>query len=177
MPDVSRVRSALACNTGSPISHSTIAFNASPDGGAVSIVDGGTALRDSTLYLDSTIIASNLTGPSPAHAADLAIDPSLTLTVIGADHLVGAADPNVTLPPDTLRGDPRRLPLAGNGGPTGTMALAPGRPAIDAGSNPLGLDTDQRGDGCARVVGSAADIGAYEVQTLGDVIFVDGFDP
>jgi hypothetical protein len=43
-----------------------------------------------------------------------------------------------------------------------TMALQPGSPAVDAGSNPLGLITDERGSGFARVNGAAADIGAFE---------------
>ncbi len=53
-------------------------------------------------------------------------------------------------------------PLAPNGGPTRTHALLPGSPAIDAGSNPLGLTTDQRGTGFPRVLGGTADMGAHE---------------
>jgi hypothetical protein len=53
-------------------------------------------------------------------------------------------------------------PLADNGGPTRTHALLPGSPAINTGSNPLGLATDQRGTGFPRVSGAAADMGAYE---------------
>jgi hypothetical protein len=68
------------------------------------------------------------------------------------------------------------LPLADNGGPTWTMALASGSPAIDTGANPLALDTDQRGEGYVRVFGAAADIGAYETQPVRDVIFVNGFE-
>ena len=41
--------------------------------------------------------------------------------------------------------DPLLGPLADNGGPTQTFALLPGSPAIDAGSNPASLATDQRG--------------------------------
>jgi hypothetical protein len=41
------------------------------------------------------------------------------------------------------------------------MALSPGSPAIDAGSNPLDLTADQRGYS-PRVVGAVADMGAYE---------------
>ena len=58
-------------------------------------------------------------------------------------------------------------PLAANGGPTQTIALEPGSPAIDAGdpagcTNPAGelLGTDQRG--VARTLGARCDIGAYE---------------
>jgi hypothetical protein len=57
--------------------------------------------------------------------------------------------------------DPGLAPLADNGGPTQTMALLPGSPAIDAGTSGPGIPaTDQRGLG--RV--GAVDIGAFEVQ-------------
>ena len=60
--------------------------------------------------------------------------------------------------------NPLLSPLQNNGGSTETHALLPGSPAIDAGSNPLGLLTDQRGSGFNRTVGSQTDIGAFEVQ-------------
>jgi len=53
------------------------------------------------------------------------------------------------------------LPLADNGRPTLTMALAPTSPAIDAGANPLDRTTGQRGTGFARVSGSGPDIGPF----------------
>ena len=43
--------------------------------------------------------------------------------------------------------------------------MLPGSPAINAGSNPFGLATDQRGAGFPRVVGGATDMGAYESGT------------
>ena len=56
--------------------------------------------------------------------------------------------------------------LAYNGGPTQTIALLAGSPAIDAGSNALANDysltTDQRGAGYPRIVNGVVDIGAYE---------------
>jgi hypothetical protein len=62
--------------------------------------------------------------------------------------------------------DPRLGPFGNNnGGPTLTIALEPGSPAIDAGNNafiPAGVTTDQRG--FPRVSGAAVDLGAYEVQ-------------
>jgi hypothetical protein len=60
---------------------------------------------------------------------------------------------------------PLLAPLADNGGPTQTMALLPGSPAIAAGDPAGAPDTDQRGPGYARTVGGTIDIGAFEVQT------------
>ena len=66
---------------------------------------------------------------------------------------------------DLLNVDPKLGPLQDNGGPTLTMALLPGSPAIDAGSNdliPPGVLYDQRGPGFQRIVNGTVDIGAYE---------------
>ncbi|HLK97806.1 MAG TPA: T9SS type A sorting domain-containing protein, partial [Hymenobacter sp.] len=62
----------------------------------------------------------------------------------------------VATPANSLFVDPMLSPLADNGGPTQTMALQAGSPAINAGSGCP--EFDQRG---ARRVG-ACDIGAYE---------------
>lgn len=64
--------------------------------------------------------------------------------------------------------DPLLGALASNGGPTQTMALSVGSPAIDAGDNAICAAApvngiDQRG--IVRPQGSACDIGAYEVPT------------
>ena len=56
--------------------------------------------------------------------------------------------------------DPKLGPLANHGGPTLTMALLPGSPAIDAGDTTAAPTTDQRG--LPRPYGQAADIGAFE---------------
>ncbi len=58
---------------------------------------------------------------------------------------------------DPLLGD-----LADNGGPTLTYLPFPNSPAIDLGSNPNALTTDQRGE--PRFVGEGVDIGAVELQ-------------
>jgi hypothetical protein len=60
--------------------------------------------------------------------------------------------------------DPKLGPIANNGGPTPTMALLPGSPAIDAGDTSLAPATDQRG--FPRPAGLAADIGAYEYGSV-----------
>jgi hypothetical protein len=56
--------------------------------------------------------------------------------------------------------DPRLGPLGDNGGPTKTLPLLQGSPAIDAGDNTTITPSDQRG--YARRIGPAVDIGAYE---------------
>ena len=62
--------------------------------------------------------------------------------------------------------DPMLGPLQDNGGPTWTMALLPGSPALGAGG-PSDNEWDQRGPGYARTVNGMTDIGAYEVQPSG----------
>ncbi|MBX7104662.1 MAG: right-handed parallel beta-helix repeat-containing protein [Gemmataceae bacterium] len=54
-----------------------------------------------------------------------------------------------------------------NGGITKTVKFLGASPAIDAGSNPAGLTTDQTG--VARVFGVRPDIGAYESTTVQDL--------
>jgi hypothetical protein len=56
--------------------------------------------------------------------------------------------------------DPRLLPLATNGGPTLTMALRAGSPALNTANCASTPPTDQRG--VARPDGPGCDIGAYE---------------
>jgi CSLREA domain-containing protein len=58
-------------------------------------------------------------------------------------------------------------PLANNGGPTQTMALLAGSPAINAGNNGTCATTDQRG--FARPAGVNCDIGAFEAGAVGGV--------
>ena len=153
--------------------NSTVADNtAAGSGGGVMFRIAGVTDSAGQLDMQSSIVASN----TAATADDIAGDDAVTAS--GANNLVTAAT-GITLPADTIADDPRLLPLALNGGPTRTQALGAGSPAIDAGNNAAGLDTDQRGTGFARVSGPAADIGAFEIQQGGgdaDTIFRDGFE-
>jgi hypothetical protein len=65
-------------------------------------------------------------------------------------------------------GDPKLGPLQDNGGPTQTMGLLPGSPAVDAGVAIVDLTTDQRG--VARPQRNGVDIGAFELQDVTAVI-------
>lgn len=73
--------------------------------------------------------------------------------------------------PDAVYADALLGALADNGGPTRTMALLAGSPAIDAGTATGALPADQRG--LPRV--GAVDIGAYEVQAAPG-LFANGFE-
>ena len=87
------------------------------------------------------------------------------LTVSAGNSLVetvcGTCNVSVSGTGNRLAVDPLLGPLAFNGGPTRTHACKR-EVRRSTGSNPLGLTTDQRGIGFARVVGAAADMGAYE---------------
>ena len=77
----------------------------------------------------------------------------------------------LTRPP---RADPLLGPLQNNGGPDDShRALSAESPAIDHGNNAASLQDDQRGNGFPRVVGTNADIGAFEFDS-NDVIFQSG---
>lgn len=146
--------------------NSTVAGNlqAAPGAGV------GVYVRSSAV-IESSIIADNTAG---AGQADLAGGP--TATVSGSHNLIRAS--TLAVPPDTLNADPRLRAIIVflDGRPTAYVrAPREDSPAIDAGSNPLGLDYDQRGAPNARVFGMAADIGAVELDR--DHIFADGFDP
>ena len=135
------------------VNNSTIAANKSGISGAgIYFVGAANALT-----LQSSIVANNTVAGTNADIAAMA-----AITIGGSNNLVTAAAANVTLPGDTLQSDPRLWPLADYGGATHTMALQVGSPAVDAGTNPLGLVADQRGAGFPRVLGTAADIGAFE---------------
>lgn len=147
------------------IQNSTIAFNTE----TAFANGGGLRLAYSVADVESSIIASNT-----STGATQNIGLGISGAVSGANDLIGAS-PLVTLPPGTITSDPLLLPLADNGGPTKTLALGAGSPAIDTGNNNASLSTDQRGPGFPRSVGGGPDIGAYEgVDT--DTIFANGFD-
>ncbi len=148
------------------LTNCTIAYNVASDGGG-----GGLAAVAGVATLDNTIVALNTdVGGTPAD--DIAtsggtLSSTSEYNLIGtggagglingsSNNLVGIADPGL----DTL---------ADYGGPTQTIALLPGSPAIDAGSPAFAVDpegntltTDQRGAGYPRIVNGTVDIGAYE---------------
>jgi len=154
----------------------TIANNiAASDGGGLDLAYG-------TATINNTIVALNQAG-----ALDLAGDISLypgglggtggtmdtanshnnLIGIGGSGGLVSGVNGNQV----SVANPGLATALADNGGPTQTIALLKGSPAIDAGSVALAVDangnpltTDQRGTGFPRIVNNTVDIGAYEFQ-------------
>jgi len=108
-----------------------------------------------TLHLVSTIVAANRCMDG-SYMLDIG---GTSGPITGSHNIVRSA--SEPLPSDTIHANPRLGTLADNGGPTPTMALLNDSPAIDRGSNPLGLSYDQRGNGFPRSCGRT-DIGAFE---------------
>ena len=128
------------------ITATTIAGNRSIGPGA----SGGGIVNGSRLTLTATIVANNHGGNCTTRVRDGGYNLETGTSCGFAKHAVTA--------------NPRLRPLASNGGPTMTMALAPGSPAIDwiaprAGSCRGSID--QRG--VPRPQGQRCDIGAFEV--------------
>jgi hypothetical protein len=111
-----------------------------------------------------TIISSIVSGNTNSLAPDIISGGTVNVNFSAAGSATGFT-PSATSGNNLPFGANLNLqPLANNGGPTQTIALGAGSPALNAGSNPADLLTDQRGTGFVRVSGAAADIGAFEVQ-------------
>lgn len=130
------------------VRNSTIAANA---GGRGIFIDGGTGV------LISTIVAGN-TGGDVQGTFSAGSTNNLIKDAFNTGGLTNGASGNL------IGVDPLLSPIASNGGPTRTMALQAGSPAIGQGSNPASLTTDQRFGPFVR--GTAVDIGAYQRQIL-----------
>jgi hypothetical protein len=139
-------------NAGSvTISHSTLSGNASSVGDGIGSSSGD-------VLLHNTLIAGNQRMGGGSSEVYGNLDSASDYNLIGDG--TGGLNPashNLLGSYSSLL-DPLLAPLGSYGGPTQTMALLPGSPAIDAGSSTYGGNTDQRGE--ARV--GATDIGAFE---------------
>jgi hypothetical protein len=159
------------------IVNSTIAGNSAPSGGGVaneagsaiitnatiarnSAEQGGAVFNSGTLLLRNSILADS------GHGVDC----------VSTTNLESGSGPNLI---ETSRGcgaaftsaDPRLGELGYYNGPTQTMPLNGGSPAINFGDNAAALDEDgrplrwdQRGNGDPRDVSGISDLGAFEVQ-------------
>lgn len=139
--------------------NSTLAGNsAQTDGGGI----GRGVFGYTPPSLGNTVVTNN-TAPTGAQCSEPVLDNGHNLdsgTTCGFD--VNKGSLNNT--------DPLLGPLADNGGPTLTMTLLPGSPAINAGDNaliPIDVTTDQRG--FPRIQDGMVDIGAVEISSTTDI--------
>jgi hypothetical protein len=150
------------------LTNCTLASNsATIDGGG--ILSG--SLNGSTVTLANTIIAGNTLTGSDGSGPD--VDGGVNSM---GYNLIGETDGSSGWVSSDLAGniasplDPLLALLRSYGGPTQTMALLPGSPAIDAGNHAFVTNppfpgppfTDQRG--VARIINGTVDIGAFESQ-------------
>ncbi len=124
---------------------------------------GGLYSAGDTATLTDTIVAGNNAG---SVASDISLGSASSVT--GSYNLIGTGGSggiangvhgNIVLTGSETAG---LAPLGNYAGPTYTMALMPGSPAIGTGSIVSGITTDQRGE----IRGSVVDIGAVQVSLV-----------
>lgn len=163
-------------------------INSTVTGNVTTGISAGGIVNFGTLAFRNTIIAGNLANQGePDIVGIIGTMTSLGNNLIGKSNgftngVNGDIVGTVAAPVDPLLG-----PLANNGGPTLTHALLPDSLAINAGNDcvldsscptfnaPDDLTTDQRGDGFPRKIGSAVDVGAYEVQNTAPTANPDSY--
>jgi len=171
-----------AANSTATLTNCTLSGNSTSGGGGGLYNQGTLALANCTVSGNSALFAGGLLKSyyaSPTTLANTIVAgntfPSGASDDVGGvfnslgNNLIGATNSNSGWIGSDLIGtsvqplNPLLAPLGNYGGPTQTMALLPGSPAIDAGTNaliPAGVTTDQRGS--ARIVNGTVDIGAFE---------------
>jgi hypothetical protein len=152
----------------------TIVYNQASAGGAgVQGFGGGLYNDGGTATLDNTIVALNtniFTSPAKPDDIPLAVSSASAFNLIGNGGSGGLT--NGTNGNQVGVANPALSTLGDHGGSSPTVALLPGSPAIDKGSDSLAVDpatgqaltTDQRGAGFARISNGTVDIGAFEFQ-------------
>ena len=165
------------------INQSTVSNNRTGGSGAAGIenAEGTLAVTNSTINGNDVGGISNLEGKVTVTSSIVAGNANNNDVfgddfISGGNNLIGGENPDVgsangfTAENGDLVGtadtpiDPKLGGLQDNGGATLTQAIGSKSPAVNAGSNPNELETDQRGEGFDRTVGDGTDIGAYELQ-------------
>ncbi|MCC6970248.1 MAG: hypothetical protein IT434_08510 [Phycisphaerales bacterium] len=159
------------------VTNSTIWGNSAPTaGGGIGTSSGTVTIRNTTiaanlgnggLHIDggapvlvSCIVAGNVGGDILKGFLGAGSTNNLIQDAAHAGGLTNGVNANI------VGVNPLLSPLSNNGGPTLTMALQAGSPAVNKGLNPANLTTDQRGTGFARLHGTAIDIGAIEFSAI-----------
>ncbi len=137
------------------VTQATFAGNSSPYGANILNYTGFTLKISMSIVANGQGGGPNCGGGQPVIDAGYNLDTGTSCGFATANHSLSSASPQLG-------------PLATNGGPTQTMALPPGSPAVDAiPASTAGCtgSTDQRGT--TRPQGSGCDIGAYELVQSG----------
>jgi hypothetical protein len=114
---------------------------------------GGGAAQGAGLFsMVNSILSTNNPGTNFSKLAGEFTDDGHNISSDASFNFTGTSKKNT---------NPRLAPLADNDGPTKTMALNAGSPAIDAGDDAAAPATDQRG--IDRPSGAHSDIGAFEL--------------
>jgi hypothetical protein len=146
------------------VTNSTLSNNSGGEsGGGINNYNAQVQIRNSIIALNTASSGPDLSGTMTSQGHNLIgkSDGSTGLTNGVNGDIVGT----IAAPINPLLG-----PLANNGGPTQTMALLPGSPAINAGDSAAITNppfsgppfTDQRDTGFNRIVNATVDIGAFE---------------
>ena len=151
------------------ISNSTIANNSGSDGGGLDLWRGTMTISNSTVANNSPdAMLSNI--GTVSFSGSIVVGGCSTTGGTYTDNGYNLSSNGCITAATSLSADPKLGPLANNGGPTQTMALQDGSPAIDA--IPLSANlcprTDQRGNGRPDTGESRCDMGAYEFADPAD---------
>lgn len=139
----------------------TIAGNQANTDGGTGGFGGGIFLQSNVdLTLENTIIANNAAGGTGGVPDDCRVTGG-TLVSNGANLVREVANCTGLATSDITGEDPLLGTLAANGGPTQTLLLLEGSPAIDAAKASDAPSKDQRG--VSRPLGALPDIGAVEI--------------
>ncbi|HET6594678.1 MAG TPA: PxKF domain-containing protein [Anaerolineales bacterium] len=148
------------------VTNSTFVGNSAVNHGAIDSRMGTITVNNSTFSGNTASSFGDTLGDQPEQGGDVQVQNSI-LSGASIDNCGGSVvdlGNNLSWPIENncpgTQDDPRLDSLADNGGPTQTVALLTGSPAIDSGNNDTCESTDQRG--VTRPQGEACDIGAFE---------------
>ena len=185
--------SAIAVAQGNmTVRNSTFAFNrTSPDTAPIQGMGGALWVSNGTstkVTVQSSLFAGNTHGNSGMETDLTRSTGSGGESTLNVDHSLFQTMPAIGVITNSgvgnIEADPALQPLTlALGGATPVHPIPSTSPAVDAGSNPANLTTDQRGagfaravdaDACRRPLVARADIGAYEYRA--DTIFCYAFE-
>jgi predicted outer membrane repeat protein len=152
------------------VNNSTFSGNSADLGGGIHMDDGSLTVSNSTFSDNS---ATTYGGGIYNSDASVTVNNSIIANSTSGANCEGSVTDgggNISYPDQTCPGmnvDPKLSPngLQDNGGPTKTIALLVGSPALDAATATC-PETDQRG--VARPQGAGCDIGAFELEVVVD---------